>query len=187
MNYLDEKKLLKSAFSPTTEKPAYASQHPGRIQGGPGEGTARGEGLGPWCLLHRKPADVSTVRTLSTHVRKPTFLRCGNNSGIQVQLIQIHFFRALTTKMNDFPGTRILGAGVRQTVRRPFATGQPAPGLETALDGDPTGQGYGNTCWSRHLVTETPDFLSPEHPLSWPRPTSPSGPRADPRALGSLK
>lgn len=51
------------------------------------------------------------MHTGTTHlpyrrVQPRTFLNCSNNSGVEVQLIQIHFSSGLTTVTRDVPGTQ---------------------------------------------------------------------------------
>lgn len=71
-------------------------------------GSAGGDGA-----LERRPVNLSYVslcmyiQTFYINVNKHTFLNCSNNSGIQVQLVQIHLFNGLTTKTTHFPGTQV--------------------------------------------------------------------------------
>ncbi|CAD7688500.1 unnamed protein product [Nyctereutes procyonoides] len=48
----------------------------------------------------------SSVLAAFLLLSKYTFLNCSNNPGIQVQLIQIHFFDRPATMIGNFPGTQ---------------------------------------------------------------------------------
>lgn len=180
--YAGEKGLLKVLpGTRTTEKPAPSTPAPMRDLEQPRCGRlgrrGRGEGLGSWRLLHGKRTGGVCADTAHA-----TFLHRGEDPGVQVQLVQVHFFRAATTETHRFPGTWALRASVSQTAQRP-------PRHRARLR---------QHLWEPHPVSESlarekPQSLSPQHPLSRPQLPSalalpsplppPGGQRADPRAL----
>lgn len=140
-----------------TKSPPLRSETFQHEHSGPGKSARTGElseDGPPWCQFCRKCSQVSA------HISKYTFLNRSSNSGIQVQLIQIHFFRGLTTKTNKFPGTQILMNFSTQTFWSPLCGGHCKPtGEETSLCRDTTGVRLRQCLRQSHLLwTEALDL-----------------------------